>query len=301
MNAEKKAKSGPLILLIIDGWGIAPPTRGNALAAALMPNFKALLSKYPAASLAVPAASLAVPAASAAAGKKINLSSNYAVLGVGRLKAGKDDISLFDVFKRQGINYLSIAEAEKFAYAAYFFSGKKKLPKDNFLLARSGMADDYALAPELATPKIAEELVRKIKSRAYGFIVAVLANLDLTAHTGNFDAAVKAAEIADSALKIITKAALDSKGVLIISSASGNAEEMAEKKTELPNKKDSVNPVPFVVIGRQFEGKTLGFKEAPGGDLALVAPVGTILDIAPTILKIMNLEIPEAMEGKPLF
>lgn len=294
MTISNKKKNGPIILLIVDGWGIALSGEGNALAKADMSNFKELVSRYPSTILTP-----APPKKSAK--KKIDVAKNYSLLGTGKLNPKKDSVSLFDIFDKSGINWLVITEAEKFAYSTYFFSGGKKIKKDNYLLISSETTDDYSLEPEKTSLKISETLLKKIKSGKYDFILANFSNLDMVAHSGNFSATVKMAETIDQLLKSLVKTVLENSGILVITSSHGNAEEAMEMKTETNNKKDTANPVPFLVIGREFEGKTFGFEEAPGSDLALVAPSGSLADVLPTILKIMELEIPNNLNGQTLF
>jgi 2,3-bisphosphoglycerate-independent phosphoglycerate mutase len=293
MSANSNEKIGPVVLLIVDGWGIAPAGEGNALTQAGMPNFKELVSKYPSTTLKTILGKEPVK-------KKINISKNYASLGTGKIKPGSKSLGLFDVFNNAGVNWLVITGAEKFAYCSYFFSGLKKIKKENYLLISSELIDNYSLKPEMASPKIAEALLKKIKSRKHAFILTDFANLDMVAHSGNFSATIEAAKTIDKLLKIIAKTVLENSGVLLLTSSNGNAEEAIEMKTETNNKEDNANPVPFLIVGRQFEGKTFGFEEAPGSDLALVAPGGSLADVMPTILKIMGMDIPKNLNGRSL-
>jgi len=283
----------PVVLLLIDGWGIAERSEGNAIAQASTPNFNELIAKYPSVSLETVLSGETVA-------KRANIANNYLALGTGIKKPTKNSRSFFDILDQAGLNHFTLTEAERLAYATFFINNKKKIDHRKYLLLSSEPIDDYTLEPEMATPKIAAELIRIIKSKKYDFILVDLANLSLTAHAGDFSATIRAVEAADNALGKISKAVLDNSGTLIFSAASGNAESAMEMNTEMANKKDSLNPVPFVVAGKNFEGKTFGFAEAPNNDLALVAPAGSLLDIAPTLLHIMNLPIPLAMEGKPL-
>jgi len=88
--------------------------------------------------------------------------------------------------------------------------------------------------------------------------------------------------------------------MVIITADHGSAEEMKDLKTGEIKKEHSTNPVPFVIIGAQWEGKDVFVSESIGDDLSLIKPVGMLSDVAPTILKIMGLPIPEEMLGKSL-
>jgi len=284
MESFVKHGANPLVLLLIDGWGIAARGEGNAIAQAALPNFNELAAKYP--SLSVNTGSLGKTAA-----PKADIARNYSALGTGKIKPTKESRSFFDVLDEAGLSWIVITEAEKFAYAAFFLNNKKKMPKEKYRLIDSEIINNYAFAPEMSTFKITAELLKIIKSRKYDFILADFANLDLVAHAG---------EAADLALGKIIKTVLDNSATLFFSAACGNAEAAKDMATEISNKKHTLNPVPLIIAGKGFEGKTFGFPEAPGNDLSLVAPAGSLIDIAPTILRIMGLEIPAGMEGKPL-
>jgi bisphosphoglycerate-independent phosphoglycerate mutase (AlkP superfamily) len=286
MILEKKENSGPLVLLLLDGWGIAAAGEGNAISRAQTPFFKELTAKYP--------ATVLLPSHLAIAKKKINIAGNYLSIGTGKKKALKNDASFFEYFASAGKRWLAIVDPEKLAYGAFFINNKKKLKSDNLAVITDASGADSAEA-------LAAELLKKIKSRKFDFILAIFSAIDLAAHNGNFSAAMTAAETADQALGKLVKTVLDNSGVLLISSSHGNAEDLIDMQTELQNKKDTDNPVPLVIVGRQFEGKSFGFPEAPNGDLSIVPPSGSLLDIAPTILKIMGIDFaPENFDGKPL-
>ena len=285
MILEKKENSGPLVLLLLDGWGIAAAGEGNAISRAQTPFFKELTAKYP--------ATVLLPSHLAIAKKKTNIPDNYYAIGTGKRKALRGDPGIFELIGRAGKKPISIVDPEKLAYGAFFLNNKKKIKSDNF-----SIVENFG---DSSTEAITDELLKKIKSRKFDFILAIFSAIDLAAHNGNFSAAITAAETADQALGKIVKTVLDNSGVLLISSSHGNAEDLVDMQTELQNKKDTDNPVPLVIVGRQFEGKSFGFPEAPNGDLSIVPPSGNLLDIAPTILKIMGVDFaPENFDGKPL-
>jgi 2,3-bisphosphoglycerate-independent phosphoglycerate mutase len=291
LNKNKK-KIGPVVLLILDGWGVAVAGGGNAIAQAQTPNFKELVAKYPATILST--------SATHSANRKIDVAAGYLSIGTGKTKYSKSNKSVFDYLEDAGVKFFVISEPEKSAYATYFINNKNKVRADNFLIIPNDYQEGYPAKPEMASKKITNELLKKIKSGKYDFILAVIANLDILAHNGNFPAALAAVETIDRELNIIAKTVLDNSGVLLITSSHGNAEELIEMQTEMVNKKDTSNPVPMIIVGKQFEGKSFGFIEAPGSDLALVSPSGSLLDIPPTLLKIMGLESSDNLDGKPL-
>ncbi len=104
----------------------------------------------------------------------------------------------------------------------------------------------------------------------------------------------------DKALGKIVDAALAVGGVVLITADHGNAEEVKNLTTGDIDKEHSTNPVPFLVVGKQFEGMKAPVGDIIGGDLSMTQPVGMLADVAPTMLKIMELPQPEDMTGRSL-
>lgn len=143
-----------------------------------------------------------------------------------------------------------------------------------------------------------KKLIKKIKSKSYNFIFSSLPFLSQEVFRGDFLATVAAVERASRLLNEISQAVLSEGGVLIITSTYGGAEDVFNIQTNLANKKRSENNVPFLLIGKDYQGKTIGLKEAPNNDISLLPAQGSYLDIAPTILRILDLDVPESMQGK---
>ena len=122
----------------------------------------------------------------------------------------------------------------------------------------------------------------------------------MVAHTGDVSATIKAVETVDSCIGQISDLVLSKDGCVIITADHGNAEELLNIQTGAKVKEHSTNPVPFVVIGANWEGKASGLIETVGPDLSLLPTQGMLSDVAPTILKIMNIEKPEEMTGSDI-
>lgn len=210
--------------------------------------------------------------------------------------------TLGEVISNAGLKQLRIAETEKYAHVTYFFNGGKetKSEGETHELVPSPPVDSYDLKPEMSANEVTDKLIKAIEEDLYDFILVNFANADMVGHTGNIKATVKAVETADKCVGRIVKQVLARDGCILITADHGNAEVEFNMQTGTINKEHSANPVPFIVIGKQFEGKSIGVQDAPGGDLSLMKPQGILSDIAPTILKIMGLEKPPEMTGRSL-
>jgi bisphosphoglycerate-independent phosphoglycerate mutase (AlkP superfamily) len=143
-------------------------------------------------------------------------------------------------------------------------------------------------------------LIKTVKKGGYGFIAAVFSDLDMAATRGDIKASGEAAEKIDDSLKKITKIVLSRGGLLIITAPAGKAEAIINPRTEAINKKNTSHHVPFIMIGKKYEGQAINFFETPGSDLTLAAPLGDISGIAPTILKIFFPDS-DSRDGKKSF
>ncbi|MEI6529186.1 MAG: hypothetical protein WCN88_02130 [Candidatus Falkowbacteria bacterium] len=279
----------PVVLLLLDGWGIAPASEANAIFATKTPTLSSLIKEYPLALLA-------------SHGKTLN--ARYLSLGAG---SDLDDentvpaVSLVKVLSDKSLPQLKITETERFAALTHFFNGhkEKRFMYEDWKIV-SSEASDHSLKPSLAMSRICRELIKSLKTDKYNFIVASIPTLDLVASSGDFKTVKKAAEDIDKNLRKIVSTVLGKKAILIISAACGNAESLKNMATELPDTEMTDNPVPLIIVGEEFKGKTIGLSEPLNDDLSLLAPAGNLGDLAPTILDIMNIEKPEGMTGNSL-
>ena len=185
----------------------------------------------------------------------------------------------------QGLRQLRIAETEKYAHVTFFFNGGRDLPfeGEDRILIPSPQVETYDLQPAMAAAEVTEKLVEAIKSKTYDAIVCNFANADMVGHSGQFDAAVEAVEALDSALGEIWDALKQVGGEMIVTADHGNAEQMSDPATGQSHTAHTHNPVPFIYAGRD----------------AICAERGSLSDIAPTLLSLMSLPIPDEM-GKHL-
>jgi 2,3-bisphosphoglycerate-independent phosphoglycerate mutase len=185
----------------------------------------------------------------------------------------------------QGKRQLRISETEKYAHVTFFFNGGEEKPfeGEDRILIQSPQVKTYDLQPEMAAPEVAAKLVEAIHSQKYDAIMCNFANADMVGHSGQYDAAVKAIEALDTALGEVWAALQAVGGEMIVTADHGNAELMLDEITGQAHTAHTTNPVPLIYAGRAGQ----------------CAEQGSLSDIAPTILSLMDLAIPDEM-GKHL-
>lgn len=206
------------------------------------------------------------------------------------------------VISEAGLKQFHIAETEKYAHVTHFFNGRREEPfagEERAIIPSPSVAT-YDLKPEMSAYEITKRVIKEIDMGMYDFIVMNFANPDMVAHTGKFAETKKAVEVTDECVGKILESILLKDGVLLITADHGNAEEIQNLQTGDMDKEHSTNPVPFIIAGKAFVGVASPAGEIPEGDLSLVPPVGMLADVAPTILKIMNIPQPPEMTGQPL-
>ncbi|MFA5130972.1 MAG: hypothetical protein WC467_00950 [Patescibacteria group bacterium] len=279
----------PIVLLLLDGWGIAPASEANAFFAAKTPTLSALVKEYPVALLST---------------KEKTLNARYLSLGAGSDFADENiipAITLTKILADKNLAQLKITETERLAALTHFFNGhqEEKLMYEEWKII-SSEAGAQSLKSSLVLNRIGRELVKALKTDKYNFIATVMPTLDLVAASGDFKMIKKTVEAIDKNLRQIVSAVLDKKGIILISSAAGNVEYMKNMATELLDTKRTSNPVPLIIVGEEFKGRTIGLSEPVNDDLSLLPPAGNLGDLAPTILAIMNIPKPEEMTGHSL-
>lgn len=180
-----------------------------------------------------------------------------------------------------GLKQLRIAETEKYAHVTFFFNGGLENPfeGEDRILVPSPKVDTYDQQPEMSAPEVANKLAEAIHSEKYDVIICNFANADMVGHTGNFDAAVKAVEALDQCLGTVWRALKSVGGEMIVTADHGNAERMVNHETGQAHTAHTNNVVPLLFAGRK----------------AICHENGTLSDIAPTMLSLMDLPVPEEM------
>jgi 2,3-bisphosphoglycerate-independent phosphoglycerate mutase len=201
----------------------------------------------------------------------------------------KDDIqnTLGEVLSKIGKTQVRIAETEKYPHVTFFFSGGREdaFDGERRLLIPSPKVATYDLQPEMSAYEVTDAIVGDIKEHQPNFICLNYANADMVGHTGVFSAAEKAAETVDTCLKKLMSTAQEYGYHAIVIADHGNSDFMINPDGT-PNTAHTKNPVPFIYVSP--DASELSVKN------------GKLADIAPTILKVMGLDIPEEMDGEVL-
>ena len=183
-----------------------------------------------------------------------------------------------------GLHQLRIAETEKYAHVTFFFNGgvEEANPLEDRILIPSPKVATYDMQPEMSALQVTDKVLEEIAADKYDLIILNFANPDMVGHTGVFDAAVAAVEALDGWVGRIVDAVLEAGGQILLTADHGNADQMLDEEDNVVTA-HSTNQVPLVHIAAE---PVCGFKE--GGKLA---------DIAPTMLKLMDLPVPAEMSG----
>ncbi len=190
-----------------------------------------------------------------------------------------------------------IAETEKYAHVTYFFNGYRDepFPGQFRVLIPSRNVERHDEHPEMMVEEITNRILEAIEDKSFDFIVANFANPDMIAHTGNFEAAIKAIQIVDKQIGRLVKECEVRDADLLITSDHGNAEKMSDISGGKETSHDS-NPVPVYFIGSRFaRPKTEADVIRQEGEV-----VGILSDVAPTVLELMGVKQPAQMTGKSL-
>ena len=194
---------------------------------------------------------------------------------------------LGELVAEAGLKQLRIAETEKYAHVTFFFNGGRESVFDGEerILIPSPKVATYDLQPEMSAPEVTDKLVAAIDSATFDLVVVNYANGDMVGHTGNLDAAKKAAEALDHCLGRLAEAVGRAGGVLLITADHGNAEMMQDPDTHERHTAHTMNPVPFIVVGPERSWRVRN---------------GRLADVAPTVLRLMGLPKAEPMTGTTL-
>lgn len=194
------------------------------------------------------------------------------------------DNTLGEYISNQGLKQLRIAETEKYAHVTYFFDGgeEKELEGCSRILIPSPKVASYDLSPEMRAEEITDTVLSKLEEDSYDFIVLNYANGDMLGHTGNLEATIQSIETVDVCIGKLAQKIKEKNGILVITADHGNCEIMLdENNNKITTHTTSL--VPFIITKK-----------------GLILKNGILADIAPTILSLFSLKIPDEMTGHNL-
>jgi 2,3-bisphosphoglycerate-independent phosphoglycerate mutase len=192
------------------------------------------------------------------------------------------------ILAKNAIKQFRIAETEKYAHVTFFFNGgdEETLENETRILIPSPKVNTYDQKPEMSANAICDQICSAMEQKHYRFLLANFANPDMVGHTGNMEAAIKAVEAVDYCLGKIIDSAEKSKTTLLITADHGNVETMWDEKSQKPHTAHTINPVPFVYCGENYDKITVSN--------------GILGDVAPTILALLNIKATDDITGKCL-
>lgn len=195
--------------------------------------------------------------------------------------------TLGEILSKNEIKQFRVTETEKFAHLTFFMNCKREeaWPLEDRFMFDSNKVATHDLKPEMKAMEIAEKIAEQMEKGDHQVILSNICNGDMVGHTGNMPATIQAVETVSKALEIIAIAAEKFGYTLLITADHGNCDEMIDENGQILSQ-HSMNPVPFILVDREYK--------------KLNRDHGIMADIAPTILKILDIEQPEEMTGKSL-
>ena len=201
---------------------------------------------------------------------------------------GPPDIpnTLGDVVSAHGRSQLRLAETEKYPHVTFFLNGGDEALSDgeDRSLVPSPKVATYDLQPEMSADGVKDRLLQSIHHKEHDLIIVNFANPDMVGHTGDLQAAIKAVETVDAAVAEVVDAIRAQQGAMIVTADHGNCEIMWDDDAQSPHTAHSYNPVPAYLITESG----LGLRD------------GGLSDLAPTLLDLLGIDIPEEMTGQSL-
>lgn len=198
------------------------------------------------------------------------------------------DNVLAEWLSKNGIRQMHVAETEKYAHVTFFFNGgtEAQFDKEERSMVPSPKVATYDLKPEMNAQGVADKVVEHMDTKDYDCIILNFAPPDMVGHTGKYEPAVKAIEATDAAIGTIYEACKKNNYILFVTADHGNAEKMLSDDFSTPHTAHTCSPVPFIMASNKYQ-----FIEKPEGCLA---------DVAPTVLRVMGLDVPKEMTGNSL-
>ncbi len=196
--------------------------------------------------------------------------------------------TLGEYLAKLGKKQLRIAETEKYAHVTFFFNGGVEQPNENEVrdLIPSPKVATYDLKPEMSAYEVTDKVLSELDGGEFDVVILNYANCDMVGHTGVIPAAVKAVGTVDECVKKVIDKILEMGGAALLTADHGNADNLIDEDGS-PFTAHTTNPVPFVLVSEKYKDAKLRTN-------------GVLADLAPTLLTVMGLPVPEEMTGKSL-
>ncbi len=196
---------------------------------------------------------------------------------------------LANMMAQANLRNLRVAETEKYAHVTYFFNGgiETPFPGEDRVLVPSKKVATYDLAPEMSAAGIADAVIKSVEDTAFDVVIVNFANADMVGHSGQLEPTIRGVETVDTQLGRVYQAIKRSGGALLVTADHGNAELMIDPVTGGPHTAHTTNPVPFMLV--TDAGSKVGVRNG-----------GSLRDLSPTVLALLNIEQPKQMTGGDL-
>jgi len=199
-------------------------------------------------------------------------------------------IPLGRVLSDKEVSQLRMSESEKERFVTFYFNGQREVPfpNEDRLIVPSPKVPTYDLKPEMSAYEITDILLQKMREDKYKFVLVNFANPDMVGHTGNIEASIQAIKTVDTCVSRIVDEAFNHNYTVLITADHGNAEQKINPQTGEISTEHTANPVPFIAINSHLQGRYIKLQP------------GILADVAPTVLSVIGIPIPESMSGRNL-
>lgn len=284
IESDHKEKKGPLVLLFIDGFGVDIFSQVNSISQARPKFFNSLLKDYPVALLQ---------------NSSRDIRKRYWSLGTGSLSENfpNSNICLSKILADNNLRHLKISSAYNYNLVNYLFNN---LNEDEFVGEKRIMIGQEKIDIYSDAKEIVKTSLKEINQNNHDLILVNLPILDQLSRQAGFKEIVKGVKILDDYLKKISQEILNNDGVLVITSAYGNAEYTKDISTDWLDKEPTNNPVPLILVAEKFLGKSIGLADPIDDDLSLISPEGDLDMFLATVLDILNIKMSEELNKKSL-
>lgn len=281
-------KNGLVVLVLLDGWGIAPLGVASAFTEAKWPNLREYIQQYPLTALSVGGQALIT--AREAYSQIGSGQNNQAIPGLGDRA---DQPGIAELLAGAGLHQVYISETEKFPLLVDYLANGYREANIDYRLISTPLNSDSAGQPLSASQQVVEQAVRYWHDRRPDFMVVSLAGWSIAAASGNQENVSRAIAAMDKLLPKLINPLQQAGATVLLTSAYGRLESLLDPLTEQVNFGPSQNPVPLVFIGQAWQGQSLGESEIVTDDLSVLPIGGSLRSITPTVLTLLGVERPD--------